>query len=317
MIIQCEECKSEFNLDESLLKEGGTKVKCTVCQNVFKAYPPKLEVEEEPVADDVMDKALEETVALDAPPDFDEREAEPSDKEVENAFDKAFEDALEEGNIEDVASDKITEPSDEIDKEYAEEPFEDLERDAEAPAAIPPGKRPGRSRTLLVALVIVLVFLITSLAVFFLAPEYLPGPLKPAKKEEITDTGVRRLSFKGVDGTFLQSDKAGQFFVIKGAVINDNPKSRSFILLKGTILDDKGEAIRQKMAYAGNTFTDKQLKKMPFEEISKELKYRFGKDKINFNVKPGGAVPFMIVFENLPENLSEFIVEAVSSSPGN
>ena len=52
------------------------------------------------------------------------------------------------------------------------------------------------------------------------------------------------------------------------------------------------------------------------EMIDKGLKYRFGKDKANFNVKPGGSVPFMIIFENLPDNLSEFIVEAVSSSPG-
>jgi hypothetical protein len=34
------------------------------------------------------------------------------------------------------------------------------------------------------------------------------------------------------------------------------------------------------------------------------------------NVKPHASVPFMIVFEELPENLSEFTVEAVGSAPG-
>ncbi len=40
MIIQCENCKTEFNLDESLIKEGGSKVRCSVCKEIFMAYPP-------------------------------------------------------------------------------------------------------------------------------------------------------------------------------------------------------------------------------------------------------------------------------------
>jgi hypothetical protein len=32
---------------------------------------------------------------------------------------------------------------------------------------------------------------------------------------------------------------------------------------------------------------------------------------------PGASIPFMIVLADLPENLSEFTVEAVSSSRGN
>jgi len=36
----------------------------------------------------------------------------------------------------------------------------------------------------------------------------------------------------------------------------------------------------------------------------------------NFNLPSGATIPFMIVFDNLPDNLSEFTVEAVSSSPG-
>jgi hypothetical protein len=54
---------------------------------------------------------------------------------------------------------------------------------------------------------------------------------------------------------------------------------------------------------------------MPLEEINKGLKNRSGVQNANASVKPEGQIPFSIVIENLPENLSEFTVEAVSSSP--
>ena len=40
MIITCESCSTSFNLDESLLKPEGSKVRCSNCKTVFLAYPP-------------------------------------------------------------------------------------------------------------------------------------------------------------------------------------------------------------------------------------------------------------------------------------
>ena len=45
MIITCEECSTSFNLDDSLLKETGSKVRCSVCKNVFTAYPAAISEE--------------------------------------------------------------------------------------------------------------------------------------------------------------------------------------------------------------------------------------------------------------------------------
>ncbi len=55
---------------------------------------------------------------------------------------------------------------------------------------------------------------------------------------------------------------------------------------------------------------------MPLVDINNELKNRLGRKNANASVQPEAAIPFTIVIENLPENLSEFTVEAVSSSPG-
>lgn len=46
MIIQCDNCMTKFRLDDSRIKSGGVRVRCTKCQNVFVITPP-------PTADDV------------------------------------------------------------------------------------------------------------------------------------------------------------------------------------------------------------------------------------------------------------------------
>src|SRR4030042_5998051 len=39
MIIECEQCRSKFRLDEGPLKDEGTKVRCSQCNHVFRAFP--------------------------------------------------------------------------------------------------------------------------------------------------------------------------------------------------------------------------------------------------------------------------------------
>ena len=39
MIITCEDCNSSFNVNDSLIKESGSKVRCSKCDSVFVAYP--------------------------------------------------------------------------------------------------------------------------------------------------------------------------------------------------------------------------------------------------------------------------------------
>jgi predicted Zn finger-like uncharacterized protein len=45
MIITCKKCNANFNLDESLLKPTGSKVRCSKCKEIFTAYPPKVSEE--------------------------------------------------------------------------------------------------------------------------------------------------------------------------------------------------------------------------------------------------------------------------------
>lgn len=40
MLVTCENCKSRFNLDDNLVKESGSKVRCSNCQNIFTVFRP-------------------------------------------------------------------------------------------------------------------------------------------------------------------------------------------------------------------------------------------------------------------------------------
>ncbi len=51
MIVNCEGCETGFQVNESLLKPGGSKVRCSKCRHVFVVYPPPPPVDdsEEPL----------------------------------------------------------------------------------------------------------------------------------------------------------------------------------------------------------------------------------------------------------------------------
>ncbi|MGD9053776.1 MAG: zinc-ribbon domain-containing protein, partial [Desulfobacterales bacterium] len=84
MIVTCNECDSSFNVDDHLLKDTGSKVRCSKCSSVFVVYPESaapeldqgtedlaLEMDDElPDLEDMMDLD-DEDLALDSPGDED------------------------------------------------------------------------------------------------------------------------------------------------------------------------------------------------------------------------------------------------------
>ena len=329
MIVQCEKCLTKYNLDETLLEEGGSKVRCSRCKHTFLAYPEGPDFTHQEETGFSLEEEFEETVALDSPPILKEEPPEfgPDEKEID--FDKVFDESLEDQEpSKSVFHEGVLEPEEKerafdeeaLDEASMKESFSSMEAEEEEESQeIPPTKHARRSRILVAGLVAILLLLGAAAAIIFYAPELLPDSLrmfKPAKKAEVADIGVRRLSFKDVTGSFINSKMAGNLFVIRGLVVNDYPKSRSYILVRGSILDDKGQSIMKKVAYAGNTFTEEEIQRLPLEELNKAMKNRDGINNKDVNVPPDTPVPFMILFENLPQNLSEFTVEAVSSSPG-
>lgn len=79
MIITCEQCSTSFNLEESFLKETGSKVRCTVCKTVFTAYPAVSSDEPEGVESDAETEQLFSAPDRDLAEDSHELDAGPSE----------------------------------------------------------------------------------------------------------------------------------------------------------------------------------------------------------------------------------------------
>src|SRR5210317_663576 len=65
MIITCKECNSSFNVDDGLITETGSKVRCSKCENIFVAYPHVPE-------DDLLLGSDEQLLGLDGSSELDE-----------------------------------------------------------------------------------------------------------------------------------------------------------------------------------------------------------------------------------------------------
>ena len=197
MIINCEKCESKFSLDENLLNEKGSKVRCSVCKSIFTVFPPEPEKEE-----DELNTALEETVDLDSPPVFDEGESIEADTdaiEADDDFDKAFENALNE--------DLQGEGTDDSEK---------AEPEPETPQKKKKSKRPS---LLMIILIIVFIVSAGAFAVYFFAPGLFPdgqAGIQSVDQEAVADPGSRKLEIVDCTDRYVHTDELGNLLVIKG-----------------------------------------------------------------------------------------------------
>ena len=362
MDIQCEKCRTVFNIDENLIKEGGSKVRCSICRHVFTAYPPVRvsDAMETAIPIDLAKSGTDQEIVNELVPVFDEhRESEVKGKDegLELDLDSVYKDAFQEpagelaGKIKEGPEDTQDLMEDTVgggEERLAYDPAVDFlamdnidDRSEEHEGAAEPmkkvlSKKKSSKWAFIIVLVVVLLALLGAVvAINYWKPELIPSPvrsflspvrsflensvssfLKAPEKKGPVDPGVRLLEFSALTGAFVDSENGGRLFVIRGVVSSKYPKPRSYILIRGNILDNKGKVVRSMQSYAGNTFIEEEIKTLPLEEIKKAMNNRDGMARKNFNLSSGASIPFLIVFDNLPDNLSEFTVEAASSSPG-
>jgi len=108
MIITCQECNASFNLDESLLKSSGSKVRCSKCKKVFIAYPS------EPL------KETETPIEVKSDPEVEQLTEEPETGKVDDS---------EFGELDLPDMEKLFAEEESPDEEVAEDVLEDIELD--------------------------------------------------------------------------------------------------------------------------------------------------------------------------------------------
>ena len=139
--------------------------------------------------------------------------------------------------------------------------------------------------------------------------------LKAKEKKEASEPGNLRIALLDhlITSELVESTAAGRLVVIRGKVRNDYPEPRNFIMVKGTVYSKDGKPLQRKTVYCGNTLSDTELQTLDKAAMDTRLRNKFGDKRCNFNVVPGKAIPFVVVFFDLPEDLGEFSVSVVRS----
>lgn len=269
--------------------------------------------------------------------DFDEPRFDSDTSESKSAAGDAVEGGLQFGEI-DFSSDEAESaaPGFQADDSFAKatiepESFSRREQtpppsrqdDDEEPLPVPPPPKKSSLSRILLLLTLLLVVLGGAAGFLFMqegtlnlnaVTQYLPflkdyvgGAQDSARGDRI---GMNISGSSYVDG------QAGQMLVIQGAAVNNYTSTRSSIVIKGTLLDAQGKALRQQTVFCGNPLDETALAKMPFSAIEEAMNNEFGDSLSNINIAAGASIPFTIVFRNLPAGIANINVEVVDSKPG-
>lgn len=136
-------------------------------------------------------------------------------------------------------------------------------------------------------------------------------------KQETTskqDPGNLKIKPFDVNSKFIDNVNAGKLFIITGKVKNEYPSTRGYIKVSGKLYIKGNAMAKAETVFCGNMLSDSDLAESELPVILKKLLNPTGDNNMNSKVMPGDAIPFMIVFSNLPDNLEEFTLEVVSSS---
>ena len=142
---------------------------------------------------------------------------------------------------------------------------------------------------------------------------YLSDWLNPQEQDVTGNLKIMPMG-RTISGNFVETEKAGRLFVIRGKIKNQYDHPRSFVKVTGKLYQKGKKLARKSTVYVGNVISNQDLAGMRIADINKRMKHKFGAKKSNLKIKSGKVVPFMIVFDKLPKNLDEYTVEVASSS---
>jgi len=320
MIVTCASCLTKYHLDDSRISEKGAKVRCSRCKHIFYVVPPpetKEEVVENFESFAKFHKELieKEKKVMDLPSLKDE-EAEEDRKEAALA-------EIEEEEETFLFSDQPSKERGVLQSPpRIEEKMADLEETKPKPVTAEDKRRrrEGRRTSHLLALVAVISILV--LGLFYLWTEiesggklssYLENPIQKVTQlwEKIWGTEREGLIVKDLTG---YEEKVGEtsLYVIEGKTDNQSQKTKKHIKVKVIIFDQNRTKVAEKETFCGRTIHRTELKNLSPDFFSGEMVIQPKTEKER--IAPSGkALPFVVVFKDLPAQAKEFKVEIVEA----
>ncbi|BCR04139.1 hypothetical protein DESUT3_12080 [Desulfuromonas versatilis] len=188
------------------------------------------------------------------------------------------------------------------------------EEPLEAPLPVPK-KRKSALSGLTLFLLLLLFGLLGAAGYFIWSEGSLDQALQRLTGQQAPARPAGQIRLSELNSFFVNNLAEGQLFVISGQAINEFTEARSAVTVKGVLFDKNGKALVQQTVFCGNALDEDALRSMPFSRIEESMNNQFGDSLSNLNIGAGKAIPFTIVFKNLPPDLAEFIVEVVDSKP--
>jgi len=322
MIITCASCLTKYHLDDSRISEKGAKVRCSRCKHVFYVVPPPETKEEVAENFESFAKFHEELIVKDQKvtelPSLEDEEKEevkkveaPPAKAEEEEEKFLFSDQPPQKQVESFALPELEESNEPEVKETRPKKVPIDERKIR-------GERRKAPRLFaLVAVIVILVF-----GLFYLWTEmgsggkfssYLENPLKTATQlwEKLWGTEKEGLVVKDLSG---YEEKVGDFslYMIEGKVDNQSQRGKKYIKIKVIIFDQNRMKVAEKETLCGRTIGRGELGNLPSDFFSGEMIIQ-PKAENEMAVPSGKAIPFVVVFKDLPAQAKEFKVEIVEA----
>ncbi|MBS3907743.1 MAG: zinc-ribbon domain-containing protein [Syntrophaceae bacterium] len=319
MIVTCASCLTKYQLDDSRISEKGAKVRCSRCKHVFYVVLPPETKEEVTENFESFAKYHEELMGPDqrgmgisTPEEEEERGKEAAPREGEEDEEKfLFSDQTPAEKVEPFSLPKL---------EEGEET--EIRESKPKRAAIDQWKMRGERKrpSRLFGLVVVIAILIFGL--FYLWGEmesggklssYLENPIKKATQlwEKVWGAEKEGLVVKDLTG---YEEKVGEFplYIIEGKVENQSQKTKKLIKVKVVIFDQNRMKVTEKETLCGRTIDRGELKNLPSDFFSGEMIIQPKTEK-EMIAPSGKAVPFVVIFKDLPAQAKEFKVEIIEA----
>jgi len=123
-----------------------------------------------------------------------------------------------------------------------------------------------------------------------------------------TETQEEILKPNKIQVRSLARQDGKMIYTVHGEVRNDSSVSVGMIQIEAQFRDSADGIVARSRSFCGNVFEDEQLITGDLAKIRADLQNELGQSLSNSNVKPGQAVPFLILLEDPPSTINKVTV---------
>lgn len=303
MDILCGNCGTSYVFDDARITGEKMRFKCSKCGNVFELSMSAPEAkEEEP-------QPAEETVRIDMRQHLEQMEAEEEEKEEDRP--RPDESPIIVEGIIGAAEAGLT-AAEMPDIEIGEPPAR-LSMDSRA-------SRRGRGiawrfapSILVSALLVAAILFGIYLAGSTLAPDI--TAIVPHRIQRLftrtQESSVKNLYLSGVQGFFSRNNVVGHIYVVKGKVENRGAKSCQNVRIKGVLQNRDGSPLMESVVICGVDISDRDLTTLSEKELQARMAAR--PPEGTGLLQQSRAIPFTVVFMDLPKDIYEYSVSIIAA----